>query len=482
MPTNCAVAPLSPFVPSAEQPWDRRRLAHLHRRAGFGVPIEVILDDLDGEPDEVVSGIIADALALPPDPEPDYAFYDKEEFGGALALLNSTLSKDGRGREWIISMQASGLRGRMDLFWHNHFVTRFDVYESAAYAYQYQNLIQVHGLGNFRDFVRAVGLTPAMLVFLNGAQNVAAAPNENYARELYELFTLGDDNGYTQTDIEETARALTGYTNFLSEWGEIEFDPATHDAGVKTIFGQTGNWGYDDVIDILFAERAEEIATFICGKLYEHFVNPLRNESVIGELAQVFLDNDFEIAPLLRTLFESAHFFDPANFATVIPGHIEHQIIFRNELGSPLNGLSVFAVYHGNADQGQALFNPVDVAGWPGNRAWINTTSLRHRRTYTEEQIGTILLFNFGYLGDLARGLTEETQDVEIVCRDLIEYFIPNGLQFQADYDAALVSFKGGVPENYFTDGSWDTNFFALPFQMADLIRFLVQLPEFQLR
>ena len=480
---NCAASTSTlPYVPSAAMPWNLRRVAHLHRRAGFGAPIQTLLADLDQAPVTVVDRLLAEARALPPDPEPDYAGNDKAAFGGALALLNSTLAKDGRGREWVLSLQDSGLRGRMDLFWHNHFVTKFDVYESAAYGYEYQNLIQRRGLGNFRDLVREMGLTRAMLVYLNGDQNIAASPNENYARELYELFTLGDANGYTQTDIVETARALTGYTNTVTEWGEIRFDPATHDGGAKTIFGRTGSWGYDDVIDILFAERGVQVSEFIAGKVYAHFVNPDPEPGVIASLAQTFRDADFEIAALMRAVFVGEHFYDEAHFATIIPGHIEQALILRNELAAPLNGLTVFAVYYGSAEQGQALFNPVDVAGWPGNRSWINTTSLRYRWEYAEETVGPLGLFNYNYLWDLARGLTDGTDDVEGICRDLVAHWIPKGLQFASDFEDALVSFKGNVPANYFTDGTWSIDYFSVPFQVADLLRFLVRHPEFQLR
>ena len=305
-----------------------------------------------------------------------------------------------------------------------------------------------------------------MLIFLNGSENTDGNPNENYAREVYELFTLGVDNGYTQQDIVETARALTGFTNIPDEWGPILFDPETHDDGIKTIFGRTGNWGYDEVIDILFEERALEIAGFIAEKLYLHFVNPVLDEVVVEQLALTFLESDWEIAVLVRGLFKSVHFFDEKNISTVIPGHIEHKLIFFNELNVDLNGLSVLGVYADAAENGQALFNPVDVAGWPGNRSWINTTSIGYRWNYLESQLGLITIFNLQAIGDLVRKITDEDLDVEIVCRDLVHYFLPKGFQFESDYEGALISFKGEIPGNYFEDGTWDINYWALPFQV----------------
>ncbi len=477
---NCAVTDLSPYIPTAAVPWNKLRAVHLFRRAGFSADIDTVLAALTEAPQHVVDNLIQTALDTPLTPEPNFAFKSMSEYG--LAMLESILERDGYAREWILKLQTSGLHGRMTLFWHNHFVTRFDVYESASYMYQYHKVLEENALGNFKEFVRAIGLTPAMLVYLNGTQNAAGSPNENYAREVYELFTLGVDNGYTQADIEETARAFTGYTNITEPWGEILFDPATHDTGEKTIFGQTGNYGYDAVIDLLFEQRSTEIAEFIAGKLYRNFVNPEVCPEMIAELAQVFIDSDWSIAELLRALFKSTHFFDENNFATVIQGHLEHYLIFLNEVGAQLNGLSVFGVYADTTEFGQALFNPVDVAGWPGNRAWINTTNLIYRQNAQESQLGLLSLFSFGELAAFVTQVTDETEDVDLVCRDIIRYFLPKGFQFEADYAAALVNFKGEIPQNYFEDGTWTVNYWATPFQLSGLLGFLVKMPEYQLK
>ena len=477
---NCATSDLSLFVPSTDMPWNKQRAVHLYRRIGFGTDIDTLLAVLNQSPEEVVDQLVQEAIDLPLSPVPDFANKVFADYG--LAVLESTLEKDGWARDWIRELQKNGLRGRMALFWHNHFVTRFDVYLSSSYLYQYHTLLQTHALGNFKEFVREIGLTPAMLVFLNGVENVAASPNENYAREVYELFTLGVDNGYIQADIVETARALTGYTDMPEQWGAISFDPATHDSGAKTIFGQTGNWGYHDVVDILFEQRSSQIAQFIATKLYRHFINPAIDETVIQELATVFQNNDWEIAPLMSALFKSAHFFDEHNISTIIPGHLEHTLIFLNEMNVEISGLSVLGIYGDLINNGQPIFNPVDVAGWPGNRAWINTTSIGYRWNYVEGQLGLLTIFNFGYLAELVTKITDEELDVEIVCRDIIHYFLPKGLQFEQDYDAALVNFKGEIPENYFEDGTWTVNYWAMPFQLYGLLKFINRMPEYQLK
>jgi uncharacterized protein (DUF1800 family) len=480
MPMNCAVAGIEPYLPTTAMPWNQQRAVHLYRRMAFGAPVETIAAALAQAPTAVVEQLIQDALSTPLSPEPEFANKVRSEYG--LAVLQSTLEKDGWARDWIMALQGNGLRGRLALFWHNHFVTRFDVYLSASYMYQYHKLLQQYALGNFKDFVRQIGLTPAMLVFLNGTENIAASPNENYAREVYELFTLGVDNGYTQTDIQETARALTGYTNITVPWGPIEFDPSQHDNGQKTIFGRTGNWGYEEVIDILFEERGPQIASFIAAKLYRRFVNPDPNEAIIAELATIFRNSNWEISALVRALFQSAHFFDEENLATLIEGHLEHSLICHNEFNGTINGLAVLGIYADTTRYGQALFNPVDVAGWPGNRAWINTTNIIYRWNTIESLIGLTTFFGFAYFAQWVPQITAETQDVETICRDIIHYFLPKGFQFAEDYEAALVSFKGEIPQNYFEDGTWDVNYWAMPFQLAGLFRFLNRIPEFQLK
>jgi uncharacterized protein (DUF1800 family) len=179
---------------------------------------------------------------------------------------------------------------KLALFWHNHFVTRNEDYGCPSYLYQYHKLLQQYALGNFKTFVKEIGKTPAMLVFLNGVQNTRFNPNENYARELYELFTLGRDNGYTQQDIVQTAKALTGWNSLENNQycGRINFFPALHDPAQKTIFGKTNTYNYDTLHDLLFAERAVQISEYICGKLYRYFVSPQVDEVIVSELATIF--------------------------------------------------------------------------------------------------------------------------------------------------------------------------------------------------
>ena len=245
---------------------------------------------------------------------------------------------------------------------------------------EYVNCLQRNSLGNFRTFVSEIGLTSAMLRYLDGAFNNRQRPNENYARELYELFTLGEGNGYTEEDIIETARALTGYVN-RGEVGctMITFDPERHDPDAKTIMGQTGNWGYDDVIDVLFAQRTNEIANFICMKLYEFFVHPDSSDdagnaqTIIAGMANTFVANNFDIAPVLSELFKSEHFFDETAIGVIIKSPFDLYLGLLKETGFTYDDGTVINSIDAARLIGQELFSPVDVAGWQRDRMWINT-------------------------------------------------------------------------------------------------------------
>ena len=486
---NCAEGTLSAFVPSASKPWDEQRAQHLFRRIMLGTNIEEMRNALNQTPENLVNRIVEDAANLPLSPEPEWAYWTLEEYDPDQQIRNEQVVAQvlGWARQWSNDLVNNGLRDRMSFFWHNHFVTILDTYGCPSWMYQYHKLLQTHALGNFKDFVKEMGITPAMLLFLNNVQNTAFDINENYARELYELFTLGVDNGYTQTDIVETARAITGWNGLdvNNLCGTVEFFPALWDSGQKTIFGRTGNWGYDDVIDILFEERAQEISEFICTKLYKHFVNPKVDEFIVADLAQIFRDNNFELKPVLKTLFASDHFFEEANIGTVIPGHIEYFLTFTREFNIYDEELNYLLGY-GPSQFGQAMFSPVDVAGWPGNRSWLNSGSLNYRSGSIKDILGYIYQLNGNSLDFITNWVKElvgsNERDPKVVSDAIVHYFLPKGLQFDTEYAEALVVFKSDVPQNYFDLNIWSLDFESTPIQVFFLIDHIANLPEFQLK
>ncbi len=478
-PPNCATGTLAPYVPSGGAPWNRDRLQHLYRRMGFSADRTTLEAGLGESPAALVDQLIDAAIAAPNLAIPEWADWiidDYEDFGaqsGEQVVEYAVM--------WTEAMLNQGVKENMVLYWHNHFVTRYENYFCPSYLVTYHQMLQDYAFGNFRDFLYEMGKTPAMLLFLNGVQNTRFEPNENYARELYELFSLGQDNGYTQQDIVETARALTGWNGFVSLCAPIAYAEFFHDPDEKTIFGQTGNWNYDDVHELLFTHRATEISEFICGKLYRHFVHPEINEEIVAGLAQTFRDSNWELAPVYRQLFKSEHFFDENVMGVRIKSPMDffNSFIIETELEVTedfLNGI-VFAGYQ----LGQGVFNPVDVAGWPGDRDWVNSNTLTGRWQSLDFFLFTAFQNTPDILVSLAMALSNTSNDPALVTQTIVDYFVPRGLLAPEAYDSATAVFKWEVPQNYYDNGEWNLYWDTAPAQIALLLRHISRLPEFQL-
>ena len=278
---------MKPYLPSRKNPWNAEQINLVYRRLGFGCSLSDINLYLNSSPEILIDDIVDGALNMEVTPGPEWDQWDNKQFN------NSGKNKNDYHTLWqkqaFKDIANNGFRERLALFWSNHFVIEYKDVNQPAYLYQYYALIQSHALGNFKTFVSEMGLAPAMLRYLNGYENKKNSPNENYARELYELFTLGEGNGYTHEDITETARALTGYNRFKTYLGVIEFNENTFDNGNKIIFGREGKWGYDDVIDILFEEKKDLIAEFICTKIYRYFVSPKVDSSIVSAMTKTTL-------------------------------------------------------------------------------------------------------------------------------------------------------------------------------------------------
>lgn len=480
---NCAVSSLSPYIPSVSQPWNAQKIAHLYRRLGYGATYDEIQAALSLTPSQLVDQLIDNALALPLPAPPYWSEYTAQDYDGDNELIEEH-RQEVRHR-WLVDMASEGLRGRLALFWHNHFVTQLLVYNCNRYLWSYYTLLHQYALGNFRTFTEQMGKNPAMLVFLNGNQNIAAEPNENYARELMELFTMGEGNGYTQNDIEEVARALTGWRAQMYACTPHYFDPSLHDNGSKTIFGQTGNWGYDDVHELIFTARQDQVAEYICTEIYKHFVYAEPDPIIIDGLAQTFKNNNWEIAPVLRELFKSEHFFDQTAIANHIKSPLEAYLTLMRPLGLEVdvdyNQDTTSFLSYASREIGQELLDPVDVAGWPGYRAWLNENTLTFRWAFC----GALLYDYFGEpartkLSILAINLTNTSNDPSVIVEAIANHFIGTPLSPE-HLEVAELTFKGDIPENYFEDGSWNLYWDEAPFQLVDLLFYLVRLPEFQL-
>ncbi len=283
---------------------------------------------------------------------------------------------------WLKRMieSARPLEEKMTLFWHGHFATGYRAVEDSYHLFLQNQLFRLHAVGNFKTLTHGIIRDAAMLRYLNNNQNRKESPNENLARELMELFTMGEGNGYTEDDIKQGARALTGYTfgddDFIGP-GSPQF-ARMHDDGPKRIFGKIGNYNGDDFVDLIFTRPV--VSEYICHKLYRFFVNDKPGEpdkntrEYIVKLGAKLRDENYQIKPVLRTLFMSEHFYDPANMACLVKSPVQLVVQAIRSLRTPTRDLGT--LIEAMALMGQSIFQPPSVKGWEGGRTWINTSTM----------------------------------------------------------------------------------------------------------
>ncbi|HZK65464.1 MAG TPA: DUF1800 domain-containing protein [Puia sp.] len=292
------------------------------------------------------------------------------------------------------------LREKMSLFWHGHFASKT---ANIFYDQELLNIIRQHALGNFRDLLFSVSKSASMIQFLNNNQNRKDHPNENFARELMELFTLGRGN-YTEQDVKESARAFTGWGTRLA--GGFEFRERQHDPGGKIFLGRTGNFSGDDILEILLGEK--QTAIFITRKIYRFFVNDQADENRVSELATAFYDNGYDIQKLMESIFSSDWFYDDINIGAHIKSPVEWIVGIRRQLPQDIGNPEVQVLLQRLL--GQVLFNPPNVAGWPGGKHWIDSSSLMLRLRFPQIMYSAdTILATPKDDDDLMMGLLEES-------------------------------------------------------------------------
>ncbi|MEO6304319.1 MAG: DUF1800 domain-containing protein [Bacteroidia bacterium] len=256
---------------------------------------------------------------------------------------------------------------KQTLFWHNHFACR------VRHPYLMQELNNIHrkfAFSSFRDLLVEVSKSPAMLIYLNNQQNKKAHPNENFARELMELFTLGRGN-YTEQDVQEVARAFTGW-GFNKEDSTFEFKEKQHDDGEKTIFTRKGNFGGEDVINMIMSNK--QTAYFITKKMYKFYVNENVNEERVKQLADFYYQNQYNTGALVKKIFTSPWFYDAENMGCNIKSPIDYLIGLSRQFSIKFANYDI--LFKLQRVLGQQLFYPPNVAGWPGGKTFIDSTTL----------------------------------------------------------------------------------------------------------
>lgn len=273
---------------------------------------------------------------------------------------------------WIRQIHSTNakLREKMTLFWHDHFATSTQL----AWLMQVQNnMLRKNALGKFGKLLHAVAKDPAMIIYLNNQQNKKDAPNENFAREVMELFTLGEGNGYTEKDIKEAARAFTGWT--VNKKGTFEFEEKDHDSGEKEFLGKKGNFNGEDIINILLEQK--QTARYVVGKIYKEFVNEVPDPVITEQLTEEFYASDYDISKLMQSIFTADWFYDEKNMGARIASPVE--LILRYKKLVALDFKEDKTQLGLQKVLGQILFFPPNVAGWPGGRNWVDSSTLTLR-------------------------------------------------------------------------------------------------------
>jgi uncharacterized protein (DUF1800 family) len=359
-----------PWQPDDNQPWSPRLAGHLYRRAAFGGTLAEVRQAVKVGPHAAVGRLLAG----------DPAGKDYE------TLLADTGASIAKGEDeaalrgwWLYAMLNSGhpLREKMTLFWHNHFATSNAKVRSTAAMYTQNQTFRRHALGHFRPLLADISRDPAMLVWLDSNRNVKGQANENYAREVMELFTLGTGH-YTESDIREGARAFTGWH---TDGDTFTFAPRFHDGGDKKFLGQSGTLDGTDIQRIILSQPAA--ATFLVRKLYENLVaeSPNPPDSLLEPLAERFRQSDYDIRDLVGTILRSRHFYSEYSYRRRVKSPVEYVLgVVRavkpnappRDLVGPLEAM------------GQPLFAPPNVRGWPGGKTWLNSATILARQNFAQ--------------------------------------------------------------------------------------------------
>lgn len=508
---------------------------HLLNRVLFGAAPK----DIDAIKGKTLSQAIEILLAKSPVPAPPLNHYESVLADPTGIKVGETwvnaLYGDGtvNGRRqqslrswWLHQMRSQGvsIEEKMILFWHNHFATELSNYNDARLGYKYQNTLRTYALGNFKDFVKAITIDPAMLRYLNGDKNTKDAPDENYSRELQELFTVGKgvDAKFTEDDVKSAAKVLTGMRIQALD-ATSYFQSSRHDITDKkfsafyknaVIKGRTGNDGVneiDDLLNVIF--NVDEVSKFIVRKLYIYFfyyeITPEIEKNFIEPLAKIFRDNKYEIKPLLQAMFSSEHFFDEALYGAIIRSPLDQIVGTLRILNAqlPANTLENIYEYYLFANDmvntgtrgEQYLGDPPSVSGWPAyyqtpvfHEIWINSSTYPERAKFTDTLVKTGYTRNKKRLEvDLTMVVKQFAQpsDPNALINECVELLfqipIADTLKNRLKIDILL---SGQVFDYYWTD-LWNeytqkpttNNTNMVKSRLSSLFTYLLALPEYQL-
>ena len=483
------------LTPLPREKWDYDTAAHLLNRAGFGgTPEEIealqkqgleasvrrLIDVADEE-----TNLPAPAWAVPEN------LQEKRQKTRAMREESGGMEAKDRMRElrqmqnehilelrvwWLERMKTTPapLLEKMTLFWHGHFATSAEKVHNGYWMWRQNDTLRRHALGNFVALTKEISRDPAMMIYLDLQQSKKEAPNENWARELMELFTIGIGN-YSEKDIRESARSFTGYRIDQTDQ-QFRFAARQHDEGEKTFMGQTGRWNGDDIIDILAKQPA--CAVFLAKKLWRFFAEDEPSPQIVEALAERIRAHNYEMRPVLREMFASAAFYAPAVRRTQIKSPVQYLIQTTKLLATDLPATQI--LQNAMRQLGQTLFAPPNVKGWDGGKSWVSTSTLLFRYNFA----------NYLINGDAMRpGGDRRAARLDLPRREPIDVgkFIPAELRARPNELVAALSrrfFGAPAPEKqqtafvqFLTERQPDTS----DQTMRELLHLMMSTPQFQL-
>jgi uncharacterized protein (DUF1800 family) len=518
--------PLDPY----QGDWGLQKAAHLLKRTTFGPTFQEIKQVTDMGLDQAISTLLANN----PLPHPPVNFSDEKDSVPIGAVwVNAPMPADSRFRRrksllsWTVMQQVEegiSIREKMTLFWHNHFAIESGTVNDARYLYQYQTLLRTNALGNFKQLVKAIAIDPTMLRYLDGRRNTKNKPNENFARELLELFTIGkgpiagpgDYTHYTEEDIIAIARILTGWRDYGYNSQEIGtptsgFLAGQHDTGQKQlserfdkiVFSDAGKKEYEQLIDLIFTKA--EVAYFICRKIYRWLVNfeitDLVEAEIIKPLGDLLIEKDFQVKSVVETLIRSNHFFSDEICGALIKNPMDYVVAlirqtemdtFQGNLAKYYN--AYYKIFQLLQTTEMAYFAPPNVAGWPAYyqepvfyQSWINAATLTPRNDFATGITTARGWQNYKHKVNALQlvATIDDAADPNALIRNLGLLFYPLPLEenqhvyLKEILIPGLPDFEWTVEYNEYLSNPGDTNLaMSVEQQLLNLLQAMFAMPE----
>lgn len=400
----------APYRPTSRSPWDVRRVVHLHRRAGFAATVDEVRRDLDDGPEASVERFLSGRTD-------DAAF---EHTSAAIAGAAVDSGDPDRLKAWWLLCMLVGpdpLGERLTLMWHNHFATSNRKVDDLAAMYRQNELFRRFARSPFGDLLNAAIRDPALLVWLDAPANRRGHPNENLARELMELFTLGIGH-YSENDVKDAARALTGWTLLDGRFVE---NPAAHDSGEKTILGKTGRWNGSEFLRLLLdhPSTSHRLAARLC----ETFMGEgCVSAEGVDELAEDLRTHHLDIGRGVAIILRSGAFFDASNIGKRVVDPVAFVVGSVRALGCLDPMPSTLELARWTARIGQDLFYPPNVGGWPGGRAWLDVRGMIARANFAVALVSGLEL-GLDRPPDVLR-LADQKTDINAIVRTMAEHLL----------------------------------------------------------